>query len=198
MQARIAHSASVQIGLHGLAHDQSIEQSGQQFRQFNRAHAWRHRPARPYRFDAFSQRRPRGRILHLNRGKQDEMTSNPRLLAQQIAEERQRFSELLFFFDALQTAADFAELQPHASGMENNPILRIGAHYDCTTQYFGFNWTSSRRKLELNVPLSEACHDNQLVKSFFNWERRQGTLPATSRKWRVELLATKSLIEARR
>lgn len=136
--------------------------------------------------------------LRPRRSALDDVTSNPRLLAQQAAKERQRFSELLFFFDALQTAADYAEFQPQTSGMENNSILRIGARYDSTTQYFGFNWTSTRRKLELNVPLSEACQNNQLVKSFFNWERRQGTLPAISRKWHAELLATKKLIEARR
>lgn len=136
--------------------------------------------------------------LRPRRSALDDITSNPRLLAQQAAKERQRFSELLFFFDALQAAAEYAEFQPQTSGMENNPVLRIGARYDSTTQYFGFNWTSTRRKLELNVPLNEACHDNQLVKSFFNWERRQGTLPAISRKWRVELMATKKLIEARR
>ncbi len=135
--------------------------------------------------------------LRPRRSALDEMTSNPRLLSQQTAEQRKRFSEMLFFFDALQAAAEYAEFQPQTSGMENNPILRIGERYDNTTQYFGFNWTSTRRKLELNVPLSEACHDNQLVKSFFNWERRQGTLPAISRKWRVELMATKKLIEAR-
>ena len=82
--------------------------------------------------------------------------------------------------------------------MENNPILRVGAPYGSNTVYFGFSWVSTRRKLELGVPLDKACHDNQLIKSFFNWERRQATLPIISRKWRAELVATKKLIEARR
>ena len=46
--------------------------------------------------------------------------------------------------------------------------------------------------------MAQACHDNQLIKSFFNWERIQGSLPVISRKWRAELMATKKLIEARR
>jgi hypothetical protein len=93
--------------------------------------------------------------------------------------------------------ADFAEQQPQESGMENNPILRVGASYELETEYFGFDWVITRRQLMLGVPLAEACKDNQLLKSFFNWERRQATLPVISRKWRGELLATKSLIEAR-
>ena len=136
--------------------------------------------------------------LRPRRNALDEITSNPRLLSQQSTQERQRFSDMLFYFDALQTAAEYPEFQPQTSGMENNPILSIGAPFKNTTLYFGFEWSTTRRKLELNVSLKEACHDNQLVKSFFNWERRQSTLPAISRKWRAELLATKNLIEARK
>ena len=135
--------------------------------------------------------------LHPHRSALDEMTSNPRLLAQQTARERQRFSEMLYYFDVLQSTADFAERNPEESGMENNPILRVGPTYEFTAPYFGFEWTTKRRKLVLGVPLDEACHDNDLIKAFFNWERRQGTLPVISRKWRAELLATKKLIEAR-
>jgi hypothetical protein len=82
--------------------------------------------------------------------------------------------------------------------MEFNPLLRVGASYHFSSTYFGFEWVSTRRKLELAVPLAEACRDNQLLKSFFNWERIQGNLPIISRKWRAELTATKKLIENRR
>ena len=77
-------------------------------------------------------------------------------------------------------------------------MLRVGAPYQSTFKYYGFDWVSTRRKLELGVPMAQACHDNQLIKSFFNWERIQGSLPVISRKWRAELMATKKLIEARR
>ena len=53
--------------------------------------------------------------LRPRRSALDDMTSNPRLLAQQAAKERQRFSELLFYFDALQAAAEYAEFQPQTS-----------------------------------------------------------------------------------
>jgi len=125
------------------------------------------------------------------------MTSNSRLLSQQNAKERQRFSELLFYFDALQITANHAEQRPQESGMENNPILRIGAPFTYRAKYFGFDWNTTRRKLELDVSMSEACRDNQLIKSFFNWERSQAGLPVISRKWRAELIATKELIGAR-
>ena len=77
-------------------------------------------------------------------------------------------------------------------------MLRVGAPYQSTFKYHGFDWVSTRRKLELGVPVGQACHDNQLIKAFFNWERIQGSLPVISRKWRAELMATKKLIEARR
>jgi hypothetical protein len=124
----------------------------------------------------------------------DEVTTNPRLLSQQGAAERQRFSELRFYFDALQSTADFAERQPMEYRMEDNPLLRVGKPFSSSTKFFGFDWITTRRKLELRVPVSEACHDNLLVKSFFNWERRQSSLPVISRKWRAELLATQSLL----
>ncbi|MCX7041396.1 MAG: hypothetical protein NT117_01635, partial [Gammaproteobacteria bacterium] len=128
----------------------------------------------------------------------DEVTSNPRLLSQQSAEERARLSELRFYFDALQSTADFSERQPMEYGMEENPIIRVGKPYSSSSKYFGFDWVSTRRSLELGVSLAEACQDNKLVKSFFNWERRQSSLPVISRKWRDELVATKKLIGARR
>jgi hypothetical protein len=136
--------------------------------------------------------------LHPRRNALDEMTSNPRLLAQQTPAERQRFSELLYYFDVLQRTADSAEQRPEESGMEDNPLLLVGAPYRSTSEYYGFTWNSTRRRLALGVPVSDACRDNRLVKAFFNWERIQGTLPVISRKWRAELMATRQLIGARR
>jgi hypothetical protein len=136
--------------------------------------------------------------MRLRRNALNEMTSNPRLLSQQTAEQRKRFSELLFYFDSLQPDADFFDRQPQERRMEDNPVLRIGAPYTYSAKYLGFDWTTARRRLELNVPLAVACRDNMLIKTFFNWERRQGGLPVIAKKWRAELLATKTLIEARR
>jgi hypothetical protein len=133
--------------------------------------------------------------LYPRRTALEEITSNPRLLAQQSPAQRQRFSELLFYFDALQKTADSAERRPEESGMEKNPLLRVGAPYASSFKYHGFDWVSTRRKLELGVPVSVACRDNELIKSFFNWERIQGSLPIISGKWRAELVATKKLIE---
>ena len=134
--------------------------------------------------------RPRRKAL-------DEITSNPRLLLQQTTRERQRFSDLLFYFDAMQPEAEFAEFHPLEIGLENNPILRVGAPVSFVSTYFGAEWRSNRRNLELNVPLNEACRNNQLIKSFFTWERRQGSLRVVARLWSTELSATKKFIENR-
>jgi len=125
----------------------------------------------------------------------NEMTSNPRLLSQQTPEQRKRFSELLFYFESLQPEADYLDRQPQERRMEDNPILRVGEPYAFTGRYQGFDWTQTRRRLELNAPLAVACRDNMLIKTFFNWERKQGGLPVISKKWRAELMATKKIIE---
>ena len=135
--------------------------------------------------------------LHPRRNALEEMTSNPRLLTQQTPAERQRFSDLLYYFDVLQQTADRSETRPHEFGMEYNPLLRVGAPYDYSSLYFGTEWIRTRRKLELATSLAGACRDNLLLKSFFNWERIQGNMPLISRKWRAELIATKKLIEER-
>jgi hypothetical protein len=136
--------------------------------------------------------------MRLRRNALIEMTSNPRLLSQQTAEQRKRFSELLFYFESLQPDADFFDRQPQERRMEDNPVLRVGAPYTYSAKFLGFDWTTTRRRLELNVPFAIACHDNMLIKTFFNWERRQGGLPVIAKKWRAELLVTKKLIEAHR
>jgi len=133
--------------------------------------------------------------LRLRRNALNEMTSNPRLLSQQTPEQRKRFSELLFYFESLQPEADYFDRQPQERRMEDNPILRIGEPYAFTGRYQGFDWTTTRRRLELNAPLAVACRDNMLIKTFFNWERKQGGLPVISKKWRAELMATKKIIE---
>ena len=135
--------------------------------------------------------------LHPRRNALDAITTEPRLLAQQSPAERHRFSEMLYYFDVLQKTADRAEHRPEDNRAEGNPLLRVGAAYPSSFKYHGFDWVSTRRKLELAVPVSVACEDNMLVKSFFNWERIQGSLPIISRKWRAELVETKKLIEAR-
>ena len=136
--------------------------------------------------------------LHPHRNALDEVTSNPRLLEQQTRAQRHRFSELLYYFDVLQQTANSAERRPEENGMEYNPLLRVGAQYSSSSKYFGFDWISKRRKLELAVPVSAACHDNLLIKAFFGWERIQAGLPVISRKWRAELMATRKLIGDRR
>jgi hypothetical protein len=135
--------------------------------------------------------------LQLRRNALSEMTSNPRLLSQQTPEQRKRFSELLFYLESLQPEADFLERQPQERGMEDNPVLRVGAAHAYSSKYLGFDWATTRRRLELDVPLTVACHDNMLIKTFFNWERMQSGLPVIAQKWRAELIATRQLIEAR-
>jgi len=132
--------------------------------------------------------------LDLRRNALNEITSNPRLLSQQSARQRERFAELLFYFNSLRAAADIAERGPEVGGMELNPLVGVGPAYLSSSRYLGFDWTSTRRRLQLKAPMTAACHDNLLIKAFFNWERRQGSLPVIARKWRAELSETKKVL----
>ena len=51
------------------------------------------------------------------------------------------------------------------------------------------------RRLELNVPLSEACNNDQLKKSFFTWERWQIVVPTLARIIKDELVKTQEMLE---
>jgi hypothetical protein len=136
--------------------------------------------------------------LHLQRNALKDLTENPTLLAQQSVTERKRFAEMQFNFDFLQQEADFVENQPHKTLLSDIPIIGVGAMGNFSTRYYGMEFANKRRQLFLNVPIDQACKNNQLVKSFFIWEVLQSEIPDLSKKLRQELETTKALLEARK
>ena len=77
--------------------------------------------------------------LHPRRNALDEIASNPRLLGTTDRRERNGFPSCCIYFDVLQKTADSAERRPEESGMENNPLLRIGPPYrHSRRKYCGF------------------------------------------------------------
>ncbi|PHR93766.1 MAG: hypothetical protein COA69_03815 [Robiginitomaculum sp.] len=136
--------------------------------------------------------------LHLRRNALEDLTTNPRLLAQQSVLERKRFTDMLFFFDLVHGEASYAEALPLEGRMQDNPIISIGGWEDRTAKYFGADYSASRRRLVLNVPIDEACRNNQLIKTFYTWERWQSVIPMLSRQIRTELDTTQAHLQARK
>jgi hypothetical protein len=136
--------------------------------------------------------------LPLQRKALEDLTENPTLLAQQSVTERKRFAEMLFNFDFLQQEADFIENRPHKNPLSDISIIGVGTIGKFSAQYFGFEFSNYRRQLFLNVPIDEACQNNQLIKVFFIWEALQSEIPDLSRKLRQELETTTALLEARK
>ncbi|PHS22515.1 MAG: hypothetical protein COA84_12600 [Robiginitomaculum sp.] len=135
--------------------------------------------------------------LHLQRNALMDLTETARLLAQQSTIERKRFTEMLFNYNFLQQEFDFIETQPHRNPLSDNPIIGVGAVEQFSGKYYGMEFSQKRRRAFLNVPIDEACQNNQLIKTFYIWEVLQAEIPTLSKKLRQELEATKALLEAR-
>ncbi len=132
--------------------------------------------------------------LHLRRTALRDLTDNPRLLAQQSARERKRFTDLLFYFDMAEAEATFVEDYPFERPVHDNPIIGIGEHEDVTDEYFGMDYSRTQRTLFLAVPLGEACKNDRLIKTIFTWEVWQDNLPGVIRQLRKEIVATQALL----
>ena len=135
--------------------------------------------------------------LYLRSKALQELTDDPRLLAQQTAIARKRFTDMLFYFDLTRQESDFVEYHPLEGRVENNPIISVGAPEDFVSEYYGADFSQKRRSLLINVPIDEACQNDQLVKSFYTWETWQDNLPNSIKTIRNELTATKALLAAR-
>jgi hypothetical protein len=136
--------------------------------------------------------------IHLRRHALNELTSNPRLLSLQSDAERKRFMDMAFYFDLVWDNAVFSEDHPLEGRFQNNPIIGIGRLEGTTGTYYDVDFSQPTRQIFLNVPVSEACRNDQLIKSFYTWEAWQDNIPILSRQIRKELEATKALLGARK
>jgi len=133
--------------------------------------------------------------LKLRSGALSEMTTSPQLLALQSPEERARLTEAQYYFNLVQREADFVETIPLEERLQNNPIIGVGPPIHRTVTYLGADLSRTQRPLFLKVPISEACQDDRLIKSFYTWERWQQVLPALSRQIRNELVETQTTFD---
>ena len=107
----------------------------------------------------------------------EDLTEQQRLLAEQSEERREIFSKTKFNIDLFLREAAFIETLPLDPPVQHNPIIDIGQSRDRNVTYMGVDYSREVRGLTLAVPLDVACRDDALKKSFYTWERWQGTLP---------------------
>ncbi|MCA8900659.1 MAG: hypothetical protein KDA53_05355 [Hyphomonas sp.] len=117
----------------------------------------------------------------------DELTGTQTLLSRQPEALRLRLADTRYYMTAFLREAAYIETIPLEERMQNNPIVRIGATHSESGDYMGQDYSRPQRNLELAVPVSEACTDNMLIKSFYTWERWQLAIPAVTRVLRTRL-----------
>lgn len=133
--------------------------------------------------------------IKMHRTELDALTGSEKLLAPQPPKLRQRLSDMKYYFDLALYEAKFVEMIPLEERMQNNPIIGIGSQGKGNVTYAGADFSRKQRLLELKVPVSEACKNDALVKSFYTWERWQGVLPVLSDILETQIETTLEVIE---
>lgn len=116
-----------------------------------------------------------------------DLRSSPRLLAQQSPQTRQVLSDAAFNINLLLREGRFIEELPLRNRIEANPILDVGPLVNRTAKYHGIDFSRDTRALLLNVPLSQACEDDALLKSFYTWEKWQSVFPLLVSRLQAEI-----------
>lgn len=126
-----------------------------------------------------------------------ELTSSSRLLAQQTALERKRFTDMLFYFDLIKRQSEFVEMHPQQKRFEDNPLLGASSRKAVSRVFYGVD-IPQIRQITLNVPIDVACKNDPLIKSLVTWERWQADLSPMIGQVHKELNATNALLEKRK
>lgn len=133
--------------------------------------------------------------IKMHRTELDALTGSEKLLASQPPELRQRLSDMKYYFDLALYEAKFVEMIPLEERMQNNPIIGFGSTVEGNVTYAGADFSRKSRRLELKVPVNEACQNDALLKSFYTWERWQGVLPTLSNILRKQIEETLDVLE---
>ena len=102
---------------------------------------------------------------------------------------KEKLSSLASKLELLHVEANFVELAPFDTPIEFNPILKLGQlqSVGANIDYNGVDFSRKNRSLYLSVPISEACENDQLIKSLYIWEKWQRVIPVIIRNMRIEL-----------
>lgn len=125
--------------------------------------------------------------LSIRRQALDELTSSPALLAEQDEAARQRFGETAHIIGVFLREADYAERLPLDKRLQDNPVIEVGPLARRDVTYYGADYSRRDRRLQLAVPVNEACLNDGLIKDLYSWERWQAALPAIAEIVRARL-----------
>jgi hypothetical protein len=100
----------------------------------------------------------------------DEITQSKAFLAQQSSRLRKNFTDISARIALLESEARFAENLPFTQRMQDNPIIAIGPEIDKKKTIVGSQFPVMQRSLVISVAISEACKNDNLLKSFYTWE----------------------------
>ncbi|MFT5452094.1 MAG: hypothetical protein ACI9N9_001581, partial [Enterobacterales bacterium] len=117
--------------------------------------------------------------------------------AQQSAQERQRFTDMLFYFNLIKSQSDFMEFHPLKKRIEDIPILRVGRRQSVSNEFYGVD-LKRIRSIELNAPIDVACKYDPLIKAFMTWERWQADFIPIAGQAHIEMNATEAILEKRK
>jgi len=125
----------------------------------------------------------------------EELRLSPELLAQQTADSRKVLSEASFKMNFLLKEAKFIEELPLRHRIEANSILDVGPLNERKITYNGIDFSRQSRALLLNVPISQACKNDTLLKSFYTWEKWQSVIPVLIGQMEAELKTSLEKLE---
>lgn len=126
----------------------------------------------------------------------EEMRTDPVLLARQSPDIRAMLSQLSSKMALFRVESEFIEKKPLEDRMETNPILELGTvETSPPLNYNGVEFSRRVRHLNLAVPLTEACKNDHLLKSFYTWEKWQGVMPLLITRIRAELEQSLEVLE---
>jgi len=125
-----------------------------------------------------------------------ELTDSQPLLRLQSPDVRKTLNDLRDKLAFLQREGNLIEELPLRERFQNNPIIGVGALQTYERTYRGDEWVTRLRPLTLTVPVSEACKNDELVKSLYYWERWQSELLNISRLAQGYLIETLEVLDA--
>jgi hypothetical protein len=128
--------------------------------------------------------------LEIRSSELEQLTSDPRLLAQQSAATRDRLSSLKHVSDMVERSARYFQDIPIESRAERIRGIRPGSRIEYEAMYLGFVYEVSRRPRELDEPVSAACTSQDIAAALWLWDRMQSNLPIFVQIMRAEYEVT--------
>ena len=111
--------------------------------------------------------------IYIDRNILNEITETPHLSAQLSIQMKQDLEKLKFTIGFLLVEAKFAEDLPLRNFVSHNPIVHQGELKEKIGDFNGIEITDMNRSIYIDIPVSQACKNTDLLNSFYTWEKWQ-------------------------